>query len=103
MYILVCSAILTASIVPLAELDASGATYKRIPASIKGWYSKAHDYGIMSGYGLFRVMTGENGRPELILEGTNDPQSEKWEAYHFRYKPGDLEQAPRFNSKFFRL
>lgn len=62
-------------------------------------YSVANKYHLMSGYGLFRVMTGDGGRSELIIEGSDDIRAEIWKPYHFRYKPGDLYQAPRFNSK----
>jgi hypothetical protein len=44
----------------------------------------------VNGYGLFAVMT--TTRPELIVEGSNDGQT--WQAYEFRYKPGDLHRAP---------
>jgi lipase maturation factor 1 len=43
-------------------------------------------------YGLFQDMTLE--RPEIILEGSRD--GEHWEAYEFRWKPGDLSRRPAF-------
>jgi predicted DCC family thiol-disulfide oxidoreductase YuxK len=43
-------------------------------------------------YGLFSVMT--TSRLEIILEGSND--GVKWEAYEFKYKPGELRNRPRF-------
>lgn len=43
-------------------------------------------------YGLFAVMT--TTRPELVIEGSMDGQH--WRAYHFRWKPGDVMQRPRF-------
>ncbi len=43
-------------------------------------------------YGLFRVMT--RTRPEIIIEGSSD--GEHWETYHFRWKPTDLNQRPRW-------
>ena len=46
----------------------------------------------VNGYGLFRVMTTR--RPELVLEGSRD--STKWEAYGFRYKPGEVMRRPGF-------
>ena len=95
----VCAAVLAVSVVPLAELDTSGAYLRRVPAPLKRWYSAGQDAGIVSGYGLFRVMTGEGGRPELIVEGTNDPNNETWQQYHFKYKPGDVATAPRFNGE----
>ena len=49
-------------------------------------------FEIVNSYGLFAVMT--TTRPEIIVEGSND--SEHWSAYEFRYKPGDLNRAPRW-------
>lgn len=43
-------------------------------------------------YGLFAVMTTE--RPEIILEGSQD--GEQWQAYEFKYKPGELSRRPPF-------
>ena len=34
-------------------------------------------------------MTGVGGRPEVIVEGSNDQK--KWKAYEFLYKPGKLD------------
>jgi len=42
-------------------------------------------------YGLFAVMT--TTRPEIIIEGSRD--GVKWQAYEFRYKPGDVMRRPR--------
>ena len=46
----------------------------------------------VNNYGLFAVMTTE--RDEIILEGSND--GEHWLPYEFRYKPGDVNEAPRW-------
>jgi hypothetical protein len=46
----------------------------------------------VSSYGLFAVMTRE--RPEIELEGSADGVT--WRRYEFRWKPGELERAPRF-------
>jgi predicted DCC family thiol-disulfide oxidoreductase YuxK len=45
-----------------------------------------------NGYGLFQVMT--TSRPEIVVEGSNDGVT--WQAYEFKYKPGDLKQRPKF-------
>ncbi len=45
---------------------------------------------VVNPYGLFAVMTTE--RQEIVVEGSND--GEKWLAYEFPYKPGDLRRAP---------
>jgi predicted DCC family thiol-disulfide oxidoreductase YuxK len=42
-------------------------------------------------YGLFASMTTE--RPEIIVEGSNDGVN--WQAYEFKWKPGDLNRRPR--------
>jgi lipase maturation factor 1 len=46
----------------------------------------------VNSYGLFAVMTP--GRPEIILEGSNDGVN--WQPYEFKYKPGDLKRRPGF-------
>jgi hypothetical protein len=49
-------------------------------------------FRIVSGYGLFRVMT--RTRPEIVIEGSAD--GIEWEPYQFRYKPGELDRAPHW-------
>jgi hypothetical protein len=46
----------------------------------------AETFHVMSGYGLFAVMT--TTRPEIVIEGSDDGQ--QWKAYEFKYKPGDV-------------
>jgi hypothetical protein len=45
-------------------------------------------------YGLFRVMTTR--RPEITVEGSDDGVS--WKPYRFRWKPCELDRAPRFTT-----
>jgi hypothetical protein len=47
-------------------------------------------FRVVNSYGLFAVMT--TTRPEIQVEGSND--GEQWQAYEFRYKPGDVRRAP---------
>ena len=49
-------------------------------------------FRIVNGYGLFRVMT--KARPEIVVEGSAD--GVEWRPYEFRWKPGALENAPRW-------
>lgn len=49
-------------------------------------------FRLVNSYGLFAVMTTE--RREIVVEGSND--GERWLAYEFPYKPGDLRRAPPF-------
>jgi uncharacterized membrane protein YhaH (DUF805 family) len=44
-----------------------------------------------NGYGLFAVMT--TTRPEIVVEGSMD--GVHWQAYGFRWKPGDPRERPR--------
>ena len=48
-------------------------------------------YRTVNSYGLFADMT--ESRPEIIVEGSNDRQD--WQAYEFRWKPGDLQRQPQ--------
>jgi len=48
---------------------------------------------ITSPYGLFAVMT--TARNEIVIEGSLD--GIEWREYEFRYKPGDIARAPRWN------
>jgi predicted DCC family thiol-disulfide oxidoreductase YuxK len=45
---------------------------------------------MVNGYGLFAIMT--TARFEIVIEGSND--GERWSAYEFKYKPGDVNRAP---------
>ncbi|MGB9080251.1 MAG: lipase maturation factor family protein [Desulfuromonadaceae bacterium] len=56
----------------------------RILAFLQPWY-------VSSPYGLFAVMTVD--RFEFVIEGSNDLKS--WQAYEFRWKPGDPAVPPR--------
>lgn len=57
-----------------------------------GWLRPIYPFSTFNNYGLFSVMT--TSRPEIIIEGSRD--GEHWEPYAFRYKPGPLEEAPRW-------
>ena len=56
----------------------------------ESWVDPLH---IVSGYGLFSIMTTE--RNEIVIEGSYDGSD--WLEYEFRYKPGDLMRAPLWN------
>jgi hypothetical protein len=48
---------------------------------------------MVSGYGLFAVMTTQ--RNEIVIEGSDDGIF--WREYEFRYKPGDIARRPPWN------
>ena len=56
---------------------------------------QAQNLHLVSSYGLFRRMTGVGGRPEVIIEVANQ-RNGPWKELHFRYKPGNLSEAPQF-------
>ena len=63
------------------------ARWPRPIAAIAGYLESFH---VVSGYGLFRVMT--KSRPEIVIEGSSD--GIEWQAYEFYWKPGDLNRPP---------
>ena len=68
----------------------------RRPAPMPAWsntlLSAVGPFRSVSGYGLFRSMTTE--RPEIIIEGSADGAT--WREYPFRWKVGDVAEAPGF-------
>jgi predicted DCC family thiol-disulfide oxidoreductase YuxK len=63
------------------------------PAAAQSVDSIFEPLHIVSGYGLFAVMTTQ--RDEIVIEGSSDGAD--WREYEFRYKPGDLARRPRWN------
>ena len=53
-------------------------------------YEAVAPFRTINGYGLFAVMTKE--RKEILVQGSEDGVS--WNAYTFRFKPGDPRRAP---------
>jgi len=62
------------------------------PRPVIALYGVAAPFRIVSGYGLFAVMT--TSRPEIVVEGSDD--GTQWKAYEFRYKAGEPGRAPGF-------
>ncbi|KAG8192356.1 hypothetical protein JTE90_029090 [Oedothorax gibbosus] len=81
------------SLVPYSTLDAR--THNEIWPIVNQWHKRIAEFRISNSYGLFRRMTGVDGRPELIIEGSNHLTT-GWKEYKFLYKPGDLSRRPPF-------
>ncbi len=64
----------------------------RWPRPMVMLYNLSDSFHIVNSYGLFAIMTTQ--RPEIIVEGSRDGQT--WQAYEFKYKPGDLKRMPAF-------
>ena len=58
--------------------------------TVDGWINPLN---VVSGYGLFAIMTTK--RREIVIEGSYD--GAEWHEYEFRYKPGDIMRAPPWN------
>ena len=63
-----------------------------IPAFINQVVRWQAPFHMANPYGLFSVMTTE--RFEIVVEGSNDGKT--WQAYEFKWKPGDVDRAPAF-------
>ncbi|XP_061577923.1 lipase maturation factor 2a [Cololabis saira] len=55
-------------------------------------YELLDRYQLVNSYGLFRRMTGVGGRPEVVIEGSNDGVT--WTEIEFMYKPGNMSASP---------
>ncbi|MCU1335475.1 MAG: hypothetical protein JWO19_1056 [Bryobacterales bacterium] len=64
----------------------------QLPQPIETLAGYVAPFQVVNSYGLFAVMT--TTRLEIIVEGSDDGQ--QWRAYEFRYKPGDVNRAPRW-------
>ena len=62
----------------------------RLPSVLNAAVRYTAPLQIVNTYGLFAVMTTQ--RIEIILEGS--PDGVTWQAYEFKYKPGDVNRAP---------
>ena len=69
-----------------------------IPIEVKKLYSKVEHLSIANCYGLFARMTGADGRPEVIIEGSNSIEG-PWKEYNFLYKPGNVNSSLPFVGK----
>ena len=67
-----------------------------IPGDVSSLESTLDTFAITSSYGLFRRMTGVDGRLELIIEGSDDEKKDQWKEYDFLYKPGSTNGTPSF-------
>jgi hypothetical protein len=62
------------------------------PPAVESAAESLQPFHIINAYGLFAAMT--TTRNEIVVEGSDDGQV--WQAYEFRFKPGDPMHAPRF-------
>ncbi|KAL1458939.1 hypothetical protein WDU94_010961, partial [Cyamophila willieti] len=89
-YIVTALMVFSINTVPLANLHP--VANKTVHPSIKSWHSQLSNLHISNSYGLFRVMTGVDGRPEVVIEGAHSRQG-PWTEIPFRYKPGNVNRT----------
>jgi len=78
--------------IPTAAMTARWRLALPWPSVVTGLAEALQPLRIANAYGLFAVMTPT--RPEIVVEGSDDGTT--WQAYEFRWKPGDLGRAPAF-------
>lgn len=76
--------------------------YHSSPEEVKRVYHHMTEASLCNSYGLFRQMTGVGGRPEVIIEGSDDLKK-GWKEYEFLYKPGDLYRPMPFIGMFMMI
>ncbi|CAG0918177.1 unnamed protein product [Notodromas monacha] len=89
-----CALVFTASFVPFTSFEPN--TSRRLPSIVKNVYHAVDRFSIVNSYGLFRVMTGVGGRPEIVIERSDSLTTPVWREVSFRYKPGALDVPPPF-------
>lgn len=74
------------------SLDVQRLTQRPLPGGLDRVEGAIAGFLSINTYGLFAVMT--TGRQEIVLEGSADGQT--WKEYLLRYRPGRVDEAPRF-------
>ena len=85
----VCVAVLATLLFILSGIRFSGQLFRDARLPDLAWIRPLRS---VNTYGLFADMT--ESRPEIIIEGSNDQMT--WKTYEFRWKPGELTDAPKW-------
>ena len=80
---------LVTSLLQFSALFRVGIPRSRLLLAVYGWLEPFRSF---NSYGLFAVIT--TSRPEIVIQGSRDGRT--WQAYEFKYKPGDLRRRPGF-------
>uniref|UniRef100_A0A1A7XG43 Lipase maturation factor n=1 Tax=Iconisemion striatum TaxID=60296 RepID=A0A1A7XG43_9TELE len=78
------------SLVPFTFIEYD--SNSRLWPGVRQAFEVVDRYQLVNSYGLFRRMTGVGGRPEVVIEGSNDAVT--WTEIEFMYKPGNLSAPP---------
>ena len=85
----VCIAVVATLLFVLSGIRFGGQLFRDVRFPDVAWI---RPFRSVNTYGLFADMT--ESRPEIIVEGSNDRIT--WETYDFRWKPGELTDAPKW-------
>ena len=85
----VCIAVIAVFLFVLSSIRFGGQLFGAAKLPDLAWM---RPFRSVNTYGLFADMT--ESRPEIIVEGSNDRIT--WKAYEFRWKPGELTDAPKW-------
>ncbi|KAL6268444.1 hypothetical protein P5V15_001579 [Pogonomyrmex californicus] len=92
-YAVAACTIFAISLVPYSTLHQSHNS--TIPIQLRQIHAKVDHLHLVNSYGLFRRMTGIDGRPEVIIEGSDSIEG-PWKEYEFLYKPGNVNNSLPF-------
>ena len=88
-YSRVCIAVVATLLFVLSGIRFGGQLFRDVRFPDVAWI---RPFRSVNTYGLFADMT--ESRPEIIVEGSNDRIT--WKTYEFRWKPGELTDAPKW-------
>ncbi|XP_012062776.1 PREDICTED: lipase maturation factor 2-like [Atta cephalotes] len=95
-YVLSIACIFAISIVPYSSLSKTfNSTMIDHLTPLTRLHSKVDHLHITNRYGLFSRMTGVDGRPEIVIEGSDSIEG-PWKEYEFLYKPGNVNNSLPF-------
>ncbi|KYN16356.1 PREDICTED: lipase maturation factor 2-like [Trachymyrmex cornetzi] len=95
-YVLSIACIFAISIVPYSSLSKTfNSTMIDHLTPLTRLHSKVNHLHITNRYGLFSRMTGVDGRPEIVIEGSDSIEG-PWKEYEFLYKPGNVNNSLPF-------
>ncbi|XP_011689704.1 PREDICTED: lipase maturation factor 2-like isoform X1 [Wasmannia auropunctata] len=95
LYFTIVCCIFAVSLVPYTALHQSHNSTIAQLVNVKQIHAKVEHLHIVNSYGLFRRMTGVDGRPEVVIEGSDSIEG-PWKEYEFLYKPGNVNNSLPF-------
>lgn len=85
--------VFSASLVPLYSHHPT--TNNTLSEQVRTAFKRLHKIHAINAYGQAKSVTGTDGRPEIVLEGSNHLEG-PWTEYDFLYKPGNVNHSLPF-------